>query len=231
MPVPPFSYLASPHPALDNVSMSRASQSERISASVIAALGLANFALQIVLSTDKSGSLLGALQVLTRFFTILTNAAVVVVMLRIAIGRRPDPRTMLALVTAIAMVGIVYHAILADLQTFTGLNALTDQGFHTAIPALTVLWWLAFSGRLPVWWQDLAWVLPWPVAYCVYALVRGAVTGIYPYPFLDLGTLGAATLAINVAALACVFLVVGFLFAGLAKLRRRYAPPLRRSTR
>jgi len=200
--------------------MSRVSTSERISASAIAALGLANFALQIVLSTEKTGSLIGAFHVLTRFFTILTNAAIVAVMLRLAIGKRPHPRIMLALITAIAMVGIVYHAILADLQNFTGLAAVTDQGFHSVIPVLSAVWWCIFGGRIPVWWSDLAWVLPWPIAYCVYALVRGGVTGLYPYPFLDAANIGWAMLAANVAGLALIFVVVGAVFAGIAKLRR-----------
>ncbi|MBS7670183.1 Pr6Pr family membrane protein [Croceicoccus gelatinilyticus] len=192
----------------------------RISAGVIAIVSLATFALQIALSVEKTGSLFGAFAALSRYFTILTNAAVTVVMLRLALGRVPGHRLMLALVTAIAMVGIVFHAVLADLQTFSGLDAVTNQGFHTVIPALTVLWWVVFGGTPGILWRDLAWVLPWPVVYTAYALVRGAVTGAYPYPFLDVAQIGGLMLGVNVLALTAIFLVVGAIFVGIAKARR-----------
>lgn len=192
----------------------------KISAGVIAIVGLATFALQIALSVEKTGSLFGAFAALSRYFTILTNAAVTVVMLRLALGRVPGHRLMLALVTAIAMVAMVFHAVLADLQTFSGLDAVTNQGFHTVIPALTVLWWVVFGGTPGIVWRDLAWVLPWPVVYTAYALVRGAVTGAYPYPFLDVTQIGWPMLGVNVLALAAMFLVVGAIFVGIAKARR-----------
>ncbi|RVQ66975.1 hypothetical protein EKN06_08495 [Croceicoccus ponticola] len=200
--------------------MTRSISADRIAAIIIAIVGLTNFALQIVLSIEKTGSLVGAFLVLTRFFTILTNAAVVFVMLRIANSRHVGGGVLLALVTAIAMVALVYHAILADLQTFTGLNMVTDQGFHTVIPILTLLWWVAFGGRLAAGWRDLVWVLPWPIAYCAVALVRGAASGVYPYPFLDLPKIGWTALLINVVGLAIAFLITGGFILGIARLRR-----------
>ena len=189
----------------------------RIVAGSIALIGTATFALQIVLSTGKSGGLLAALLVLSRFFTILTNAAVTVAMVRIAAGWHADRRVMLALVSAIAIVALVYHTVLAQLQTFTGLDAVTDFGFHTAIPALTVAWWLLFAERdLP--WRDVVWVLPWPIVYCAVALVRGGVSGIYPYPFIDLPEIGPATLVLNVIGLTLAFLVVGAAFIGMGRM-------------
>ncbi len=200
--------------------MNRITPAARIASGTIAVIGLATFALQIALSVEKTGSLFGAFAALSRYFTILTNAAVTVVMLRLALGRVPAHRLMLALVTAIAMVAMVFHAVLADLQTFSGLDSVTNQGFHTVIPALTVLWWVVFGGTPGIVWRDLAWVLPWPVVYTAYALVRGAVTGAYPYPFLDVTQIGWPMLGVNVLALAAIFLVVGAVFVGIAKARR-----------
>lgn len=200
--------------------MNRITPAARIAAGTIAVIGIATFALQIVLSVENNGSLIGAFTALSRYFTILTNGAVVIVMARMALGRVPGHRSMLALVTAIAMVAMVFHAVLANLQTFSGLGAVTNQGFHTVIPAMTVLWWIAFGGTPGIVWRDLAWVLPWPVAYTAYALVRGAVTGDYPYPFLDVAQIGWPMLGVNVLALAAIFLVVGAVFVGIAKARR-----------
>lgn len=204
--------------------MDRPSPASRILAGAIALLGAANFALQLVLSINDTGGLWPALVVLTRFFTILTNAVIVAAMLRMAAGLSVDRRVMLALTTAIAIVAVVYHTVLAGLQTFTGLNAVTDTGFHTVIPALSVLWWLLFAERT-VQWRDAVWVLPFPVIYCLFALARGAMSGLYPYPFLDLPKIGGLVLVVNIAGLTLAFLLVGAMFAAIA--RRRPIPRAR----
>lgn len=201
--------------------MTRIVPAARFAASVIAAIGLATFALQIMLSTGKAGSVAGAVVVLTRFFTILTNAAVVIAMLRITIGRVPGHRTMLALITSIAMVGMIYHAVLADLQHLSGLDILTDLAFHSLVPLLTVAWWVVFGGTPGIVWRDVFWVLPWPVAYCAYALIRGAVSGFYPYPFIDLPALGWPALLANIVMLTAAFALAGAIFVAIAKARGR----------
>ena len=52
---------------------------------------------------------------------------------------------------------------------------------------------------------------PIPIAYLVYALVRGAIDGKYPYPFIDVGNLGWLQTALNAGGIA-----LGFIIAGLA---------------
>ena len=47
------------------------------------------------------------------------------------------------------------------------------------------------------------------LAYLVYALVRGAITGTYFYPFLDAGALGLGQVLINSAVLSVAFLAAG----------------------
>src|SRR6185437_6301205 len=48
--------------------------------------------------------------------------------------------------------------------------------------------------------QPLAW-LAWPLAYFVFALAHGALSGRYLYPFADVGALGIAVVARNGALL------------------------------
>jgi hypothetical protein len=53
--------------------------------------------------------------------------------------------------------------------------------------------------------------LVFPVAYAIYSLVRGGLTGWYPYPFLDLRAHTAPEIVVNL-----VFLTIGFaLFAAM----------------
>jgi choline-glycine betaine transporter len=60
----------------------------------------------------------------------------------------------------------------------------------------------------------IAIVIAWPLAYFVYSQILGAISGWYPYPFLDAdehGTGGvlvnAAVVTVLVVGLAVVFLV------------------------
>ena len=51
----------------------------------------------------------------------------------------------------------------------------------------------------------------WPLGYLVYALVRGATTGFWPYPFLDVAQRGWGGVAVNCAGMVLGFAAVGAL--------------------
>ncbi|HRE19704.1 MAG TPA: Pr6Pr family membrane protein [Rhabdaerophilum sp.] len=146
------------------------------------------------------------------FFTILTNFLIALAMTIRASGRWPhnwpDERHVLgALTVSIALVGAVYHAVLAKLWNPVGLHWWSDQGLHTGVPMLFGLYWFAFAPKSGLRWFDtLQWML-YPSAYAMYALTRGALDGWYPYPFIDVGKLGYPAVLANVAGLA---LAVGF---------------------
>ena len=53
--------------------------------------------------------------------------------------------------------------------------------------------------------------LAFPVAWLVYTLVRGAVTGFYPYPFLDVDERGYAAVAVACVAIAVLFVALAAL--------------------
>jgi hypothetical protein len=57
--------------------------------------------------------------------------------------------------------------------------------------------------------------LAYPLAYFAASLTRGALTGIYPYPFLNLELLGYERLALNAVALLVAFAVVGWICVAL----------------
>ncbi|NHB76176.1 Pr6Pr family membrane protein [Rhodobacter calidifons] len=157
---------------------------------------------------------------LAGYFTILTNLAVAALMGRIALGSGLSARVQGGLVLSILMVGLVYHALLARLWAPRGLAWWTDQALHSATPLLTLVWWLGFGDRrvglhdLPVW-------LGWPALYAVYALLRGAATGFWPYPFLDADRLGWAEVAGNLAGMVLAFAALGLVLIALARVSVR----------
>jgi len=157
------------------------------------------------------------------YFTIITN--IIVVFAAAAIAFRPDsilarPRGRMAVAVAIALVGIIYSVALRHQWDPKGWQAVADHGLHDAVPILFVVTWL-LCGHGALKWKDAGWSMVLPVAYCAYALIRGAADGWYPYWFLDADKLGAGTLVLYIAVLSVTFLVFGFLFVGIDKLMGR----------
>jgi hypothetical protein len=72
--------------------------------------------------------------------------------------------------------------------------------------------------------MDALWWLAFPGVYFTYVLVRGALTGWYPYPFLDAGDLGFVGMVRSVITLVVAFLAVALTLITIAKwLGRRAA--------
>ena len=63
--------------------------------------------------------------------------------------------------------------------------------------------------------------LVYPVAYLVYTMVRGRIVGTYPYPFLNVSTLGYLQALANAMVLLVVFLGIGALIIAISRRRTR----------
>lgn len=145
------------------------------------------------------------------YFTILTNILVAATFTHAALRLRQRsglgaPRSEAAVAVAIILVGLVNVVVLRRLTSLHGIPALLDHVLHDASPILFALFWLLRPhGSLR--WGDALWCLILPLAYCLYALARGAADGWYPYPFIDAARLSIGALAANVALLAVAFAV------------------------
>jgi hypothetical protein len=168
----------------------------------LAILFSANYANQhVVVST---------LWILVRFFTVLTNLALAIIMTWVAIGRRISPFLLGGITLAILLVGVVYMTLLRRLIELSGGALLADTLLHKVSPVAMALWWLFFAPRAKLKKSDPIWWAAYPLAYFVYALVRGHYEGKYPYPFMDLGKLGPVQTAINAGGIAMAFILAGF---------------------
>ncbi|MEL6104318.1 MAG: hypothetical protein AAFR68_23835, partial [Pseudomonadota bacterium] len=115
------------------------SETARRAALGIAIVAAVTLLTRVYLRTSEDGSVLGAVSYLSQFFTILTNAVIMMVMALIAAGRNVATRSVKAAIVAIVIVGIVYHLLLAHLVEFVGLAFWADHGVHTVVPALSLL--------------------------------------------------------------------------------------------
>ncbi|WP_447005636.1 Pr6Pr family membrane protein [Saccharothrix isguenensis] len=153
------------------------------------------------------------------YFTIQSNLFVLAVSLTLVLNPRRDGRgwrvARLDALLGIAITGIVFDLVLAPLVHPVGVAWWVNLGFHRLAPLMAVLGWLLFGPRPRV---DRATVaralLLWPVLWIAYTFVHGAITGWYPYPFLDATALGFAVALRN----ALLVLVVAVVLALVAKL-------------
>lgn len=157
------------------------------------------------------------------YFTIWTNTGLVLVYFAVAAGRKrlrfltgPTARTLMA--GSILIVMIIYAVLLAPVWNPQGLMLLTDIGLHYVAPVLYLVWWALGPHPVRLRYGRAAVMMVYPVAYCVWVIVRGLTIGRWPYPFVDVSTLGWGPVLLNMAGLSLVFAAV---FLGAIGLSRR----------
>ncbi|MFI4958199.1 MAG: Pr6Pr family membrane protein [Lysobacterales bacterium] len=200
----------------------------RFFAGLTALLGWLALALQLLLSIQLTiatgqGALTGV-WIYLGYFTILTNVLAALGLSAAARGphgaisrffTRPDVHTAIAM--SIAIVAAIYNLLLRQLWQPHGWQIVADDILHVVMPALFLLyWWLAVPKATLRWPQVIVWQL-YPAAYFTYVLIRGVVNHWYPYPFLDVGTLGYLRVLINACAVLLVFIGVALLLVALAR--------------
>ncbi len=191
----------------------------------MAAAAVAWFALvlQYTLTITKPGApFLEATVRYFSFFTILTNILVALALTfpwlapQSRAGQffdRPSVRT--AILAYIIIVAVIYHYLLAKLWNPQGWQLVADTIEHVVTPALYVIDWVLFVPKGTVKWKSAVVWLGYPLVYAAYSLIHGAVTGYYPYPFINVSNLGYDKVLINMAVLVLVFLGFGVALIGL----------------
>ena len=123
------------------------------------------------------------------YFTVQSNILVLVCTLPLARAATYDGKgwrvLRTAAVTGITVTGLVHWFLLRPLLHLQGADYVADKLLHVVVPLLAVVGWLVFGPRPRMTWPDSLRASVWPVAWLVVILAQGAVTGWYPYPFLD----------------------------------------------
>lgn len=144
------------------------------------------------------------------FFTIESNLLAGLGSLLLAI--RPDRGSQafavlrLSGLTAIAVTGVVFHAVLAQTLDLAGWDALGNELVHTVVPVMTVVGWLAVGPRGLVTARTVWLSLIFPLCWLAFTLIRGAIAHWYPYPFIDVTQLGYFKAAVNCVWVALLLL-------------------------
>jgi hypothetical protein len=207
----------------------------RVAAGGIASLGWTALGLQLFMTVESAWALgqsvSGAIFADLSFFTVLTNLAISICL--VCAACEPDeesfwnwPQVQTALALYILVVAIVYAAVLQGLWVPQGLEFLTERFFHLVMPLLYMGFWLFITPKGSLRLSDqISWQI-YPLAFMCYTLIRGAMIGTYPYPFLNVAQYGYETVLMNSLFLAALFVTLGtFLIVSdwlLANLQNRW---------
>jgi hypothetical protein len=181
---------------------------------VLAALALAAIGRQLLIHVGASYSALNFFS----YFTNLSNLVAVVVLLASVLVRsspRSETTDIARYVSTVnmAIVGIVFSLLLRNVD-LGALLPWVNIVLHYVMPVAIVLDWLLQPPAATLKARHLALALAFPAAYLVYTLLRGSVTGWYPYPFLNPANVGGYG---GVAAYA-LGIFAAYLLAGSALL-------------
>jgi len=138
---------------------------------------------------------------------------------------RSSVRTVI--VAYIIVVGVVYHLMLRNLYNPQGWRLACVVILHYLIPPLFIIDWLAFVQKRDLSWKILFGALALPVIYVAWTLVHGAVTGFYPYPFINVARFGYAQVLTTIGAMIAAFVGLVLALVGIGRLSAGWA--LRRS--
>src|SRR5262249_656070 len=134
-------------------------------------------------------------------------------------GRGPaflrNVSTQTAATAYIVVVGLVYAFLLRHLLNPQGVSFATDVVFHDVMPVLYPLYWLMFVPKGALRWIDAVCWLAFPALYFAYCLLRGTISGVYPYPFIDVNTLGYTRVFLNATLLTAGFLGLGLILIAI----------------
>ena len=195
----------------------------------IARIGFSLLTLVAIAYTLWTTSQAGRLDIVNFFsyFTILSNLLAVVSLVGGALrgDRAPSRAWDLLRGQAVVMMTVtlvVYALLLADVDV-----NLDDQWVnvtvHRLFPIVVIIDWLIDPPVEPVSIRgSLVW-LAFPLVWTGYTLVRGALVGWYPYPFLDPTEGGYGTVAAYIVGILIFGAIVSAVvaLAGTAMRRRR----------
>lgn len=104
--------------------------------------------------------------------------------------------------------GLVHWFLLRPLLALRGLDQFADKLLHVVVPLMAAVGWILFGPRGRVDRLDLLTFLVVPVVWLTYTLIRGAMIGWYPYPFIDVSVHGYAAVTATCFTIAALMVAL-----------------------
>ncbi len=149
------------------------------------------------------------------YFTNISGTLVALVSLMLAFGHRAYGRLFRVLrLDSIVMIVVVEVVVIIGLLTHNPGVAFnwSTQVIHFVVPPLTVAIWLLYGPRGLIDRKVVGWSLVIPLAYLVFALIRGEVIMAFPYTFLAFSVVGPLATILAVVTIGGIFVAVGLAY-------------------
>ena len=216
-----------PPPSPKSARLDRITTPSRLWIGVIAVTGWTGVLLQLWIAAaaaagQQQAPLQGVLWALC-YFTVLTNILVSITASAVALGHRgrlTGSSALAAVAVYIGVVGLIYSLLLRSLWSPLGVHRLADQILHDVTPVLYVAWWAVCAPKARLAWAAAVRWLAYPLAYILFSVVLGALTGRYLYPFADIGVRGVGAVVRNGLLMLVLFAGLGCAAVAYSRLRR-----------
>ncbi|NDO90184.1 Pr6Pr family membrane protein [Cellulosimicrobium composti] len=203
----------------------------RVLNALVALAALTGVVMELVIAlVDGPGTAPSQAERLVRlfsYFTVQSNLLVGVVSVLLVVRPARDGAVFrvarLDALLCIAVTGVVYQTVLRGIAELSAAGQVSDLLLHLLAPLLALVAWVLVGPRPRVDAATVWWSLAYPLAWIAYTFVRGAVVGWYPYPFLDVTTLGLGPALLNTAVVAVVLVGLAWLVR-VVDARLRAAP-------
>jgi hypothetical protein len=127
-------------------------------------------------------------------------------------------KTIAAITVYMFIVGLVYNAVLRGQHpALQGKEMIANELLHVIMPLLILTYWLVFAEKNILEWKSIFPWLIYPLVYCIYTLIRGAIVHFYPYPFMNVDIWGFSTVLLHCLYICIAFFVVSILLVAIAK--------------
>ena len=183
-------------------------------------MSLTGITMEIVtILTEHPTEVAVRLGLLFSYFTILSNVLLCVTSILLLIDpQRDGPIFRIARLDAVACItitGIVYNTVLTGLRELTQAGAISNFFLHQAGPLLAVIAWLLVGPRPRLALSTVAWSAIAPLAWIVYTFIAGAISGFYPYPFMNVTTIGYPSALLGTGVVVLIFIAYAFVLLWL----------------
>ncbi|MCM3781270.1 Pr6Pr family membrane protein [Microbacterium hydrocarbonoxydans] len=151
----------------------------------------------------------------TNLSNIILSAVFIIAALRSTRQGKPattaDTAIRGASVVYIAFVGLVFNTLLRDAD-LSGLIPWVNIVLHIVLPLAGILDWILWPPQNRIPRRAILWWMIFPAAYAAFSIVRGALTGFYPYPFFNPDAIGGY----GAVALYCGGMIAAFIALAIA---------------
>lgn len=174
---------------------------------------LISFYTNIPEQMELGRSFFGAMFHFFSFYTNWTNILLVLIYIDLFRGfsGMSSAVTGVTGLSSIIMVMIVYHFLLSATHHPVGIDKITNYIMHYVTPVLFTLFWITSKHFGALNWRDLYKFILFPMAFLIFTYVKAAITGEYPYDFLNYSLNGFSGVAPIIGAIVVLILFLSSL--------------------